>query len=267
MCQNYNAVSNTILQELDKIKDIEFSEGIGSPIPNYLYIQRYGRRAQEQMDKILQNIGKKDWFLFKTDEQLCEGGLIKNFSMDLHRHADTGKEYTGCSLIEISKETLMKDELPEFLEYLKEKENEKKLYYLFTIKDVKDAVSIQKCIEQYFFTRVVYAEEFSIEEQFDIIRNTCEEYEFSIDHNEQIFIMRGLKDRKWKANEHVEFILQNAARAVIYEAILENKMNERLISTELSVKLLENLQKKAEKEKVFGFQQREFERQEEYQYE
>lgn len=185
--------------------------------------------------------------------------------MDLERHADTGKEFTGCSLIEISKDTLMKDELPEFLEYLKE--NEKRLYYLFTIKNAKDAVSVQKCIEQYFFTRIVYAEEFSIEEQFEIIRNTCEKYGFSIDHKEQILIMRGLKDRKWKANEHVEFILQNAARAVIYEAILEDKTKERLMSAELSMELLENLQKKTEKEKVFGFQQREPERQEAYQYE
>lgn len=265
MCENNNTVSNTILQELGKIKDVEMNEGIGMPIPNYLYIQRYGRKAQEQMDKILQNIGKKDWFFFRTEEQSSEGKLIKKFSMDLERHADTGKEFTGCSLIEISKETLMKDELPEFLEYLKE--NEKRLYYLFTIKNAKDAVSVQKCIEQYFFTRIVYAEEFSIEEQFDIIRNTCEKYGFSIDHKEQILIMRGLKDRKWKADEHVEFILQNAARAVIYEAILEDKTKERLMSAELSMELLENLQKKTEKEKVFGFQQRETERQEAYQYE
>lgn len=62
MCQNNNTVSNTILQELDKIKDVEMNEGIGTPIPNYLYIQRYGRKAQEQMDKILQNIGKKTGF-------------------------------------------------------------------------------------------------------------------------------------------------------------------------------------------------------------
>lgn len=265
MCRNYNIVSNTILQELDKIKDVEINEGICTPIPNYLYIQRYGRRAQEQMDKILLKIGRKDWFLFRTEEQLCEGKLIKKFSMDLHRHADTGKEFTGCSLIEISKETLMKDELTEFLEYLKENEN--RIYYIFTIKDARDAVSVQKCIEQYFFTRIIYAEDFTVEEQFDIIRNTCEEYGFGIDRKEQIFIMGGLKDRKWKANEHVEFILQNAVRSVIYEAILEDKIKERLMSMELSMKLLDNLQKKAEKEKTFGFQQRELERQEEYQYE
>lgn len=265
MCQNYDAVSNTILQELNKIKDVELNEGICTPIPNYLYIQRYGRKAQEQMDEILLRIGKKDWFLFKTEEESCEEGLIRKFSMNLRKYADTGKEFTGCSLIEISKETLMKDDLPEFLEYLKENEN--RIYYLFTIKDVKDTVSVQKCIEQYFFTRIVYAEDFSIEEQFDIVRNTCDEYGFGIERKERIFIMRELKDRKWKTDEHVAFRLQNAVRAVIYEAMLEDKIRERLMSMELSMKLLENLQKKAEKEKVFGFQQREFERQEEYQYE
>lgn len=265
MSRDYITVSNTILHELDKIKNVEINEGICTPIPNYLYIQRYGRRAQEQMDKILSKIGKKDWFLFKTQEQSEEKKLIEKFGMALHRHADTGKDYTGCSLIEISKETLNRDELPGFLEYLKE--NEQQLYYLFTIKNAEDAASVQKCIEQYFFTRIVYAEEFSIEEQFDIIRNTCGEYGFSIGGREQTFIMRGLEERKWKADEHVGFILQNAARAVIYEAMLEDKIMERLISAELSKKLLSNLQKTAEKEKILGFRPREVERREEYQYE
>ncbi|MCM1044221.1 MAG: hypothetical protein NC417_01815 [Candidatus Gastranaerophilales bacterium] len=265
MSRNYNAASNTILQELEKIKDVEINEGICTPIPNYLYIQRYGRSAQEQMDQILTKIGKKDWFLFKTGEQSEEKKLIEKFDMDLHRHADTGKEYTGCSLIELSKETLGRDELPEFLEYLKE--NERQLYCLFTIKNAGDAVSAQKCIEQYFFTRIVYAEEFSVEEQFDIIRDTCEEYGFGIARKERIGIMRGLEDRKWKADEQVAFLLQNAARSVIYEAMLEDQAKKRLISAELSERLLSKLQKTTEKERILGFQPREVEKREEYQYE
>lgn len=265
MSRNYTTVSNTILQELNKIKDVEINEGTAAPIPNYLYIQRYGRRAQEQMDNILSKIGKKDWFFFRTQEQSEKEKLIEKFRIDLHRHADTGKEYTGCLLIEISKETLMGEELSGFFEYLKEKERQ--LYYLFTIKNAKDAESVHKCIGQYFFTRIVYAEEYSIEEQFDIIRNTCDEYGFGIGDSEQSFIMRGLEDRKWKASEHVEFILQNVVRAVIYEAMLEDKARERLISAELSRKLLEHLQKTAEKEKIMGFQPREIEKREEYQYE
>ncbi len=263
MSQNYNATSNTILQELDKIKDASMYEGIRTPIPNYLYIQRYGRRAQGQMDKILSKIGKKGWFFFKADEQPEKGKLTQKFSMNLQKHADTGKEYTGCPLIEISKETLMKEELPEFFEYLKEKEQQ--FFCLFTIKNATDAASVQKCIEQYFFTRVVYADEFSVEEQFAIIRNVCEEYGFSIDRREQAFIMQGLKEREWQENEHVEFLLQNAAKAVIYEAMMEDKAKEKSISAELSEKLLKNLKKTAEKEKVFGFRQREAEKQEEYQ--
>ncbi|MCM1184634.1 MAG: hypothetical protein NC337_14785 [Roseburia sp.] len=188
MSRNDTAVSTVILQELDKIKDIEIKEGIHMPIPNWLYVQRYGRRAQEQMDKILPRIGKKDWFLFKTKEEPEEKKLIEKFNIALRRHADTGKEYTGCPLIEISKETLIGDELPGFLEHLKE--NERQLYYLFTVKNAKDAVSAQKCIEQYFFTRVVYAEAFSAEEQFDTIRSTCEEYGFRIREDISSYVIK-----------------------------------------------------------------------------
>lgn len=263
MSRSDNISSNTILQELDKIKDIALYEGIRTPIPNYLYIQRYGRRAQEQMDTILSKIGKKGWFFFQTDKQSEKGKLTQKFSMELQKYADTGKEYTGCVLIEISKETLRKEELPEFLEYLKEKEQQ--FFCLFTIKNAKDAVSVQKCMEQYFFTRIVYAEEFSVEEQFAIIRSICEEYGFGIDYMEWEFLMRGLKEREWKENEHVAFLLQNAAKAVIYEAVLEDNLEERLLSAELSEKLLNNLKKTAEKEKIFGFRQREAGKQEEYQ--
>ncbi|MCM1047165.1 MAG: hypothetical protein NC433_01910 [Clostridiales bacterium] len=265
MSRNYTSGANTILQELNKIKEIEIYEGISTPIPNYLYVQRYGRKAQAQMNKILAKIGKKDWFLFKAQEQSEKEGLIEKFRLNLHRHADTGKDYTGCSVIELSTEMLLRDELPVFLEYLKE--NERQLYYLFTIKSAKDAVSAQKYIEQYFFTRIVYAEEFSLEEQFDIIRNTCEEYGFSINNRARLLIMKGLEEREWKAEEHVEFILQNAARAIIYEAMLEDKITQRLISAELSKKLLENLHQKAEPEKVFGFRQIEYKKEEDYQYE
>lgn len=265
MSCNYDAAPNTILRELDKIKDAEMYEGIRTPIPNYLYIPRYGRKLRGQMDEILARMGKKGWFFFKADEWSEGGKLVEKFNMDLQKHSDTGKEYTGCVLIELSKETLMKDGLPEFFEYLKEKEQQ--FFFLFAVKDAKDAAAVQKCMEQYFFTRVVYADEFSIEEQFDIIRNICREYGFGIDLKEQAFIIRGLKEREWKENEHMEFILQNAAKAVIYETMLDDKAKERSVSAEMSEKLLENLQKTAKKEKVFGFCAREEVKREEYQYE
>lgn len=102
--------------------------GNQSTVPIFFYVQRYGRKAQDQVQAILLLVGRKEWFLFKTEDNFQETGLCRNFKTELEKHAGTGKEFEGCVLIELSKETLLREEFTEFLEYLKEREN--KLYYV-----------------------------------------------------------------------------------------------------------------------------------------
>ena len=255
MSRNFGA--DPILKELSRISDTESREGIKVPRPKFFYVQRYGRKAQDQVREILQAVGRKEWFLFKTQDNFPESGLCRNFATELAKHAGTGKEFVGCVLIELSKETLFKEEFAEFLELLKEREN--KLYYVFTTKKPKDAVSVQKCIEQYFFVRTVYAESYSVEEQVALIKDICEEYGFHISPKVKMLLANGLKSKEWKEDDNVDYRLRSVVCTIIYEAVLEQQTGNCRFSPEMAWDLLENLQKGNAEEITFGFHTREFE--------
>lgn len=250
-------VTNPILQELNKIGEIESREGIKVPRPKFFYVQRYGRKAQNQMQEILSLVGRKEWFLFRADDSFPEAGLRRNFVTELAKHAGTGKEFEGCVLIELSKDTLLKEEFVEFLEFLKEREN--KLYYVFTTKKPKDAASVQKCIEQYFFVRTVCAERYSVEEQIAIVKDICEEYGFHISPKVKTLLANGLKSKEWKEDDYVDYRLRSEVCTIIYEAVLEQQTGNRRFSPEMAWRLMENLQKGNAEEIAFGFHKREFE--------
>ena len=252
-----HAIPNSILQELNQIRDIESGVGIKVPLPKFFYVQRYGRKAQDQMKEIFRVLGGKEWFLFKTENNFPEAGLRRNFVTELGKHAGIGKEFEGCVLIEVSKDTLLREEFTEFLEFLKEQED--KLYYMFTTKKSKDAVSIQKCIEQYFFVRTVYAEDYSVEEQLAMIEDICGEYGFDVIAKTKTLLMNGLKSKEWKEDDYVDCRIRNEVSAIIYEAVLEQQSKSCIISPEMAWKLLENLQKGNAEETTFGFHKREFE--------
>lgn len=254
---NQCAITSSVLQELNLIRDIESREGISMPLPKFFYVQRYGRKVQDQMQEILRAVDRKEWFLFRTKDDFQEAGLCRNFKTELSKYAATGKEFEGCILIELSKDTLLSEGFTEFMEFLKEQEN--RLYYIFTTRKFKDAVSIQKCIEQYFFIRTVNAGDYSVEEQLAMIQEICEKCGFGMDTKAHSLLINGLRSKEWREDDYVIRRLQNEIYTVIYETALEGKCKDRRFSSEMAWQLLENLQKGNAEEMTFGFHKREFE--------
>lgn len=249
--------TNPILQELNKISSIESREGIKVPLPKFFYVQRYGRKVQDQVMEILRTVGRKEWFLFRTEDDFPETGLRRNFVTELAKNAGIGKEFEGCVFIELSRNTLLREEFAEFMEFLKDREN--KLYYVFTAKKSKYAVSVQKCIEQYFFVRTVYAESYSVEEQLAMVKDICEEYGFHISPKVKTLLVNGLKSKEWKEDDYVDYRLRSEVCTILYEAVMEQQTGGCRFSPEMAWSLLENLQKGNAEEITFGFNKREFE--------
>ena len=188
-----------MINEMKQIRMLEKTRGIKMPLPNFFYVERYGRCAQEQMDELLAEIGKKEWFLFKTDVRNKEGGLIHNFVVELEKYAKLGKVYDECVLIEFSEEIHLEDEFEEFIEYLKLLED--KIYFFFTMNQSKNTAFVQECMERYFFVRVIEAKEYSVLEQLEEIRNTCREYQYEITKDAETAFKNGLKKRngEWRS--------------------------------------------------------------------
>lgn len=263
-----------MINEMKKLKMLEEIRGMKMPLPNFFYVERYGRTAEEQMKDLLTGIGKKEWFLFKTDVRNKEGGLLHNFVMELEKYAKLGKEYDECVLIELSDEIHLEDEFEEFVEYLKSLEN--RIYFLFTMKQSKNTAFVQECMEQYFFVRVIEAKEYSVQEQLEEIKNACGEYQYEITKDAETAFRMTLEKKEWKAEEQVLCRLRNGVRSMVYERMLESDMSDYKGSTntketeiskndavmtvgsftsQMAKKMLSKLESDNKKRAVIGFNQ------------
>ncbi len=213
-----------MIQEIKQLKLLEERMGIKVPLPNFFYVEKYGRNLVEQMEYILTVIGRKEWFLFSTDCRFKEGGLLHNFVIELEKHANLGKEYTGCVLIELSEDILQEEEFETFLNYLKLLED--KNYFLFTMKESQNTVFVQECMEQYFFVRIIQAQKYSTLEQWEEIRKVCEEYQFEIENEAEKYMKVQLTKREWKEEEQVLCRLRNVTCSMVYENMVEAVLGE-----------------------------------------
>lgn len=251
-----------MINEMKVLKMLEEKNGMKMPIPNFFYVERYGRCAQEQMDALVEGIGKKKWFLFKTDIRNKEGSLIDVFSMELEKYAKLGKIYDECVLIDIMEDIDIEDGFEEFVTYLKTLED--KIYFLFTMKQSKNTAFVQECMEQYFFIRKIEAKEYSVEEQMEAIKSVCEEYRYEIEAEAECILKEALEKKKWKAEEQVLCRLKNGVRSMVYEGMMEagfldGATVEAVAAGSFTLKMAEKMLSKIEPENkkraVIGFSQ------------
>lgn len=242
-----------IAEEMEQIKNMETREGISVPLPHYFYIQRYGRKIEEQMTDIISKIGKREWFLFRTDSAFRQEGLLRSFLLELEKHAKLGREYQECVVLEFDEDICQQDELYKLFEYLKSREEQ--FYFLFTMKQTKNTVSIQRCMEQYFFVRTIYAEPYQTDEQLEFIRDACEEYQCGLHEDAVQVLWDGLADKKWEENEFVACNLKNSVYRLIYESAIEGEFKgKRLsLSKDMAMKFLEHLDRKIVEKMAIGF--------------
>lgn len=251
-----------MINEMKKLKMLEEKKGVKMPLPNFFYVERYGRSAQEQMENLLEGFGKKKWFLFKTDVRKKEGSLVDVFSMELEKYAKLGKAYDECVLIEISEDVDMEEGFEEFITYLKTLED--KIYFLFTMKQSKNTAFVQECMEQYFFVRKIEAKEYSVEEQLEAIKSVCEEYRYEMEYEAEHMLREALAKKKWKGEEQVLCRLKNVVRSMVYEGMMEAGFSDGatveevatgIFASKMAEKMLLKIEPENKKRAVIGFSQ------------
>lgn len=254
-----------MINEMRKIRLLEEKRGVRIPTPNFFYVERFGRSAREQMEGLLLEINKKEWFLFKTDGRFREEGLLHSFMMEIEKYAKLGKAYNECVLIELSEKMYWEDDFEEFLAYIKSLED--RIYFVFTMKQAKSTALIQKCIERYFFIRIIEAEEYMLEEQMEEITSICKEYSYKMSEEAEAYIRLELEKKEWKDEEQVLCRLKNMVCNAVYEQALEKEsegeMQEEYTNTPalctLTLDMAKNMMSKMEtdnkKRAIIGFNQ------------
>lgn len=240
-----------MINEIERLISLEAELGIKLPFPKFFYIQRYGRRPEDEMERILSRIGRKEWFLFQINPEWKDKEMTEHFLLELEKHARVGKTYGGCVLIEFPEAIDMGEQLKPFFEYLKSQEEN--FDVLFTMKQSKNTVSVQQCMEQYFFVRTICAEEYSVEEQLGVIRNICEEYCFQLDSKAVEILMEGLKRKEWRIEERTVNSLRNKTCGMLYQAVMQEGVKEQFVTEEMALHMLEHMEKGISKKITFGF--------------
>lgn len=242
-----------MITEIKKIKDLEHKTGIKLPQPVFFYIERYGRKIEESMEEILPFIGKKEWFLFKTDCRFKDGGIFQKFTIELEKNAKLGKEYSECILIDLAEDILSNEELNDFLDYLKSLE--KKIFFLFTTKQGKNTAYIQDYIEQYFFIKKIYASEYTCQEQIEKIQKICMEYEVELSEDAKKVFFNELERKQWQEQEQVMLKIKNSIFSEIYELLLSQDA-PKVIEKEMAKNVLKKMEQVTRKTHTIGFCQR-----------
>lgn len=239
-----------MILEIKRLKELENNTGIKIPKPIFFYVERYGRKLEDEMEDILPMLGKKEWFFFKADCRFKEGGLLHNFIIELEKNAKLGKDYDECILIELTEDIHCNEEFEEFLTYLKSLEG--KITFLFTLKQGKNTVFIQECMEQYFFMRKICAQEYSKQEQWEKIQEICQEFETAISKEAEEIFLKDLEEREWKEQEQVMLRLKNSICSQIYELLLMEEQ-PKVISKEMAENILKRLEPVMKKTHTIGF--------------
>ena len=242
-----------IVNEIKRIRNMEQSEAVNIPLPHFCYIQRFGRKIDEQMPEILALTGKKKWFRFQTNPAFRKGGLLRSLLLDLEKHAEPGREYHECVVIEIEEGFCGQEDCTLFLEYLQSREEQ--FYFLFTMKQNENMISIQQRMEPYFFLRTIEAEPYPVEEQLELVRNDCSRCGFTLEDADVTTLYQKLDQRKWKEKEWVARKLKTAVNHSLYRIAMEGEGIGKDFSQEIVAGVIEYLDKLPRKEKTIGFYQ------------
>lgn len=212
-------MKSNLLQELEQIVAYEDQMDMVLLIPSYLFVRKYGRSVEAEMPEIAALLGKKEWFFFRADISQ-EKSILNRFLIEQECKTNVGREYEGCILLELTGAENEK-ELLEFLNYIESQRQ--RLTCIYTTRESKEAAEIKKKLSVYGFVRQIDGESFDAFEQLEIFENTLKKYQFSITGGARIKLAEWFRKKKWQEEDAVITQIQNMAKSVIYQKLLNMK--------------------------------------------
>ena len=210
-------MKSNLLKEMQQLFDRN-QDGNNIPVPNYLFVQRYGREINGEMNEITSLLGQKGWFSFSTNSIKNNEKLLTGFQVELERNAGVGKEYAGSVLIEFSGNEEEK-ELEDLLDYIDSQKY--RLRCVYTIKDSENTKDIKGLLENYGFVRVVQGEEYEVSEQMAIFTDTMALYDYKLEKTAKEYIDEFFGKQKWKEEDAVKIRIQNIAKEIVYNKLMK----------------------------------------------
>jgi len=241
---------NEIIGELKHIITKEKMTGITYPRMTYCYLERFGRTMDKEMNEITQLLGCKKWFTFHTKSYVRKEseGMIRSFLQKMEKNTEVGKEYRGCVLIRIVPECGEEKEFEELLSYLKSQND--RICPMFVMEEKEWEKEMVTILKKYFCIREVYAKEFTVTEQQEIMVEELKKYQVELSENGWQKVTNTLECKKWDVTDRVEDELRHMVQTAVYHQALE----ESNLETAILQQLYESVEKeKKESVRTIGF--------------
>lgn len=246
-------MKKNLLAEIQQILEMEDARKGSLPIPNYLFVQQYGRDITEEMPQIAALFGQAEWFTFDVGAKQQDGKVLSHFKMELNRRAGVGREYTGSILIELTapEEEKEERELEELLNYIDSQKN--RLHCVYTMRGQEKVDEVKKQLENFGFVRVVYAKPYEADEQIEIFLDTLETYRFRTDEEAKQCVEAFFKEKEWKISDAVKIRIENIAKEIVYCSFINEKVQDNIVQKEDVEQVLASLAKETMKKRQIGF--------------
>lgn len=243
-------MKSKLLQEIEQILEREEVMGVTLPIPNYLYVQKFGRSIEADMNEITKLLGRAEWFAFKADSGQNKS-ILARFLLEQECKASLGKEFTGCVLVELSGDE--KKELTEFLDYIDSQKS--RLTCIYTTKAIEQAADFKKQLAQYGFVRMTEGECYDAYEQLELFESTLESYQFALEDAAQKKLVEWFRKKEWQEQDAVMMQIQNMAKSAVYQKMLNSEGRENRILEAEVCEVLAELCEDSGKKRQIGFVQ------------
>lgn len=242
-------MKNSLLIEIEKILKQQEVLQITLPLPRYLFVERYGRSIEKDMEQITALFEKKQWFLFRTGGRESNENILTRFLLEEERHAGLGKAYEGCVLAELSGDE--DSALEEFLSYIGE--HSERIRCIFTTKKINKVSGIKRLLSEDGFTRVVFGEIYDTDEQITLFMNVMECYQIRLEEDVQQEVIRFFEEKEWKETDVVEVKITNMAKSIVYQKILHMESQNMIVSKEDMNQAIRELTEESWKTRQIGF--------------
>lgn len=238
-----------VLEEINQVKKCEESRQQKLPQPHYLFVQKYGRNLEAEMPEIAAKLGNGTWFSFCTEGKKKDVSITNRFLVELEKHAELGKKFGGCALVELTGGEEPK-ELFEFLSYIRQQESG--FGSVFSTRSMDCVDDIRKSLEQHFFVRVIDGEKYDSTEQVLLFLNVLESFGFSLEGTAYNAVEEIFSNINWEETDMVRNKIENLARNMVYEKLMLSEEGQ-VVSAEEIKTAAAGLKKETEKVRKIGF--------------
>ena len=207
-----------LLTEYMTLKQKEATLGITLPKPVYLFVEHYGRSLSDELARLTEAFGYRDYFSFSTDDLSADSNLYQSFYSKLQQAAPTGRDFQGCILISLS-DRISEHDFTALVTLIK---NTPEILPIFTQKSDADIGPLLPILKNHFFLRVVDGEPYSPDEQFLIAREELIRCGFSITPEAEQQLRETLTQCNWQKTDAVSHKLKTIVQNLAYNKLMDN---------------------------------------------